>query len=64
MRPCGACRALVDPIEGCAHWKPFKPPRTATRRKQATAERAARERAVASIAALGRGYGAQAVQNG
>lgn len=20
--PCGACAALVDPLEGCPHWRP------------------------------------------
>lgn len=41
FRPCGACTALVPAADGCEHWKPGRPPRTAARADRAVRSRAA-----------------------
>ena len=55
LRPCGACSALVDPDDGCEHWKPAlravraaylvkaREKRTAEDRARANAQKAVQE---------------------
>lgn len=60
MRPCGACRSLVDDRKGCMHWQGFGASvhdRGQRRVANTRYARAARERARADVAEFARAMG-------